>query len=144
MGDKLLLNGAAGADRWLWGLNAPFRSCAPEQRARAARRGREEAQKADLIGAEWAVIPAREGPSISPDKVLRRSVDDNAWDEESDEVWRGMDRSNRYGRALWPRETESLPERHAVRVHAQDAAGRPAPVGCCMLRQLSKAVRDDI
>jgi hypothetical protein len=29
----------------------------------------------------------------SLDKVLRRSVDDNAWDEESDEVWRGMDRS---------------------------------------------------
>jgi hypothetical protein len=43
----------------------------------------------------------------SLDKVLRRSVDDNAWDEESDEVWRGMDRSSRYGRALWPRETES-------------------------------------
>ena len=33
----------------------------------------------------------------SLDKVLRRSVDDNAWDEESDEVWRGMDRSSRYG-----------------------------------------------
>ena len=80
----------------------------------------------------------------SLDKVLRRSVDDNAWDEESDEVWRGMDRSSRYGRVLWPRETESLPERHAVRVHAQDAAGRPAPAGCGMLRQLSKAVRDDI
>jgi hypothetical protein len=42
----------------------------------------------------------------SLDKVLRRSVDDNAWDEESDEVWRGMDRSSRYGRALSPRETE--------------------------------------
>ncbi len=42
----MLLNGAAGADRWLWGLNAPFRSCAPEQRARAAWRGREEAQQA--------------------------------------------------------------------------------------------------
>jgi hypothetical protein len=138
------VNGAAGADRWLWGLNAPFRSGAPEQRARAAWRGCEEAQKADLIGAEWAVIPAREGASISLDKVLRRSVDDNAWDEESDEVWRGRDRSSRYGRVLGPRETESLPERHAVRVHAQDAAGRPAPVGCGMLRQLSKAVRDDI
>ena len=54
----------------------------------------------DLIGAEWAVIPARDGPSISLDKVLRRSVDDNAWDEERDEVWRGMDRSSRYGRVL--------------------------------------------
>jgi hypothetical protein len=65
----------------------------------------------------------RSNPSLNPfcveiwlaesslDKVLRRSVDDNAWDEESDEVWRGMDRSSRYGRALWPRETESLPER---------------------------------
>jgi fructose-1,6-bisphosphatase/inositol monophosphatase family enzyme len=38
----------------------------------------------------------------SLDKVLRRSVDDNAWDEESDEVWRGMDRSSRYGRARGP------------------------------------------
>ena len=36
------------------------------------------------------------------DDVLRRSVDDNAWDEESDEVWRGPDRSGRYGRALGP------------------------------------------
>ena len=53
--------------------------------------------------------PARGGPSISLDKVLRRSVDDNAWDEESDEVWRGSDRSSRYGRVLGPRETESLP-----------------------------------
>ena len=32
----------------------------------------------------------------SLDKVLRRSVDDNAWDEESDEVWRGMARSSRH------------------------------------------------
>ncbi len=70
---------------------------------------------------------------------MRRSVDDNAWDEESDEVWHGMDRSSRYGRVLWPRATESLPERHAVRVHAKNAAA-----GCGMLRQLSKAVRDDI
>ena len=38
----------------------------------------------------------------SLDEGLRRSVDDKAWDEESDEVWRGMDRSSRYGRALWP------------------------------------------
>ena len=50
--------------------------------------------------------PARDGPSMSLDKVLRRSVNDNAWDEESDEVWRGRDRSSRYGRVLGPRETE--------------------------------------
>ncbi len=33
----------------------------------------------------------------SLDKVLRRSVNDNACDEESDEVWRGMDRISRHG-----------------------------------------------
>jgi hypothetical protein len=57
----MLLNGAAGADRWLWGLNAPFRSGASEQRARAAWRGREEAQKADLIGVKWAVRRSKTG-----------------------------------------------------------------------------------
>ena len=30
------------------------------------------------------------------DEVLRRSVDDNVWDKESDEVWRGGERSGRY------------------------------------------------
>jgi hypothetical protein len=59
--------------------------------------------------ADGAASPARDGPSISLDKVLRRSVDDNARDEESDEVWRGRDRSSRYGGVLGPRETESLP-----------------------------------
>jgi hypothetical protein len=61
MGDKMMLNGAAGADRWLWGLNAPFRSGAPEQRARAAWRGREGDQKAVPIGAEWAVRRSKTG-----------------------------------------------------------------------------------
>ena len=36
-----VLNGAAVADRWLWGLNAPFGFGAPERRARAAWLGRE-------------------------------------------------------------------------------------------------------
>jgi hypothetical protein len=34
------------------------------------------------------------------DEVLRRSVDDNVWDKESDEVWRGGERSGGYGRSL--------------------------------------------
>jgi hypothetical protein len=57
----MLLNGAAGPDDELWGLNAPFRSCAPEQRARAARRGRKGDQKSDLIGAKWAVRRSKPG-----------------------------------------------------------------------------------
>jgi hypothetical protein len=51
----------------------------------------------------------------SLDKVLRRSVDDNAWDEESGEVWRGRDRSSRYGRVLLPRETEDCGKARPLR-----------------------------
>jgi hypothetical protein len=57
----MLLNGAAGPGDALWGLNAPFRSCAPEQRARAAWRGCEEAQKAVPNGAKWAVRRSKTG-----------------------------------------------------------------------------------
>jgi hypothetical protein len=110
----MLLNGAAGTDRCLWGLNAPFRSGAPERREprkgrafhesrqslatkrrREPRKGRafhESRQSLATKRRRQRVSPARDGPSMSLDKVLRRSVDDNAWDEESDEVWRGSDR----------------------------------------------------
>jgi hypothetical protein len=39
-------------------------------------------------------------PRTAFDKAWRRRVDDKEWDEESDEVWRGRDRSGRYGRRL--------------------------------------------
>jgi len=51
----MLLNGAAGPGFGLWGLNGPFGSGASEWRAAAAWRGREKAQQAGWVGAEWAV-----------------------------------------------------------------------------------------
>ena len=51
----MLLNGAAGPDDGLWGLNAPFGFGAPERRAPAALFGLGNAQKAVPIGAKWGV-----------------------------------------------------------------------------------------
>jgi hypothetical protein len=84
---------------WSWQYVFPAKDKSVDPRSGAVRRHHVDEQVLQS--------PARDGPSMSLDKVLRRSVDDNAWDEESDEVWRGRDRSSRYGSALWPRETES-------------------------------------
>ncbi len=46
----------------------------------------------------------------SLDQVLRRSVDDNVCDEESDEVWRGMNRSSRHGSFAHNPHPTPLPE----------------------------------
>ena len=79
--------------------------------------------------------------SISLDKVLRRSVDDNAWDEESDEVWRGMDRATVQSATLVDLTTaDSCPAVPSPVEEGRDLLRRIAS----MPRQLSKAVRDDI
>jgi hypothetical protein len=55
MRDKMLLNGAAGPDDGLWGLNAPFDFGAPERSAPAVLFELGNAQKAVPIGAESVV-----------------------------------------------------------------------------------------
>jgi len=49
-------------------------------------------------GVSFSIPAGVASPALWPDKVLWRSVDDEAWDEESDEVWRSANRCGRYGR----------------------------------------------
>jgi hypothetical protein len=75
----MLLNGTAGPNDGLWGVNAPFGFDASERRAPAALFGFGNAQKAVPIGAGWAVRnhKRKEGVGVSGCAITRRRG--NGW-----------------------------------------------------------------